>query len=199
MNTRIILASQSEIRQQLLTNAQVPHVARPANLDEAAIRDALLAEQAPARDIADALAEAKATKLSAKEPAALVIGCDQVLAHQSRLLSKPATPEEALAQLITMRGSTHELFSAVVIYEDGTPQWRHVARVRMTMRDLSDSYLKGYVTRNWDSIRHTVGCYKLEEEGARLFSRVDGDYFSVLGLPLLDLISYLSTRGELET
>nr|WP_309502740.1 nucleoside triphosphate pyrophosphatase [uncultured Roseovarius sp.] len=199
MNTRIILASQSEIRQQLLTNAQVPHVARPANLDEAAIRDALLAEQAPARDIADALAEAKARKLSAKEPAALVIGCDQVLAHQSRLLSKPATPEEALAQLITMRGSTHELFSAVVIYEDGTPQWRHVARVRMTMRDLSDSYLKGYVTRNWDSIRHTVGCYKLEEEGARLFSRVDGDYFSVLGLPLLDLISYLSTRGELET
>ncbi len=199
MNVRIILASRSEIRQRLLTNANVPHVARPANVDEVSIRDALLAEQAPARDIADALAEAKARKLSAKFPSVLVIGCDQVLAHHTRLLSKPATPDEALEQLMALRGDTHHLYSAVVIYEDGAPQWRHVSRARMTIRDVSDSYLSDYVRRNWDSIRHTVGCYKLEEEGARLFSRVDGDYFTVLGLPLLDVLSFLSSRGELET
>jgi septum formation protein len=113
-------------------------------------------------------------------------------------LSKPKSPEEAQAQLLNMRGKRHDLLSAVVICEGGKPIWRHVGVVHMTMRPFSEAYLDGYIARNWESIRHSVGAYKLEEEGVRLLSRVEGDYFTVLGLPLLDLLSYLTLRGDLE-
>ena len=102
-------------------------------------------------------------------------------------------------QLQQLRGQTHQLLSAIVLYADGKPQWRHVGVVRLQMRDFSDAYLDDYLARNWDSIRESVGGYKLEEEGVRLFSRIDGDYFSVLGLPLLPLLSYLTLRGTLPT
>ena len=199
MLRRIILASGSDIRKALLTNAALDIEVSPARIDEEAVRDAMLADNAPPRDIADALAELKATKQSAKYPDALVIGCDQVLSFEGGLLSKPETPEEALEQLRALRGKRHELLSAAVICEDGKPAWRHVGVVRMMMRQASDTYLQGYVARNWDSIRHAVGAYKLEEEGIRLFSQVHGDYFNVLGLPLLELLSYLALRGEIES
>ncbi|RKF13376.1 septum formation protein Maf [Roseovarius spongiae] len=199
MSARILLASQSEIRLTLLRNAGVPVTAIPARIDEQSIKAALSAEGASPRDIADALAEAKAQKQSARMPEALVIGCDQVLALDGVIHSKPSTSDDAVAQLRNLRGKTHHLFSAVVVCEGGQPVWRHIGHVRLSMRELSDAWLDGYVARNWDSIRHSVGGYKLEEEGARLFSRIEGDYFTVLGLPLLDLLSYLSTRGELET
>lgn len=170
---------------------------QPARVDEEMMRDALLAEDAPPRDIADALAEMKARKISEKNPAALVIGCDQVLSFERQLLSKPTSPEDARNQLAQMRGKRHELLSAAVICEAGKPVWRHVGLVRMMMHQVSDAYLDDYIDRNWDSIRHSVGAYKLEEEGVRLFSRIDGDYFTVLGLPLLDLLSYLGLRGVL--
>jgi septum formation protein len=112
-------------------------------------------------------------------------------------LSKPPTPEDALEQLKAMRGDRHTLLSAAVICEDGKPIWRHVGVVRLRMHENSDDYLEDYVGRNWESIRHAVGAYKLEEEGVRLFSRIDGDYFTVLGLPLLELLSYLGLRGDL--
>jgi septum formation protein len=127
----------------------------------------------------------------------LVIGCDQVLALNQTIFAKPENPHDALTQLKTLRGQKHQLLSAAVIYADGKPQWRHVGVVRLHMRDASDGYLADYVDRNWDSIRHSVGGYKLEEEGVRLFSRIEGDYFNVLGLPLLDLLSYLTLRGTL--
>lgn len=197
MSQPMILASNSEIRAKMLDNAGVSHAVLPARIDEEMIKDALLAESAPPRDIADTLAEMKARKVSDKNPGALVLGCDQVLDHRGTLLSKPVDQEEALAQLQGLRNDRHTLLSAAVICEDGKPVWRHVGVVRLRMHDASDAYLQDYVTRNWDSIRHSVGAYKLEEEGVRLFSRIDGDYFTVLGLPLLELLSYLTLRGDL--
>lgn len=196
--SKIVLASSSDIRGQLLRNAGVSFDVVPARVDEAAFRDAMLASGSSARDIADGLAEIKAQKISAKRPDDLVIGCDQVLNFQGQLINKPDRPDTALEQLRQMRGARHELLSAAVICENGQPIWRHVGVVRLMMRSFSDEYLDSYVTRNWDSIRHSVGAYKLEEEGVRLFSQVQGDYFTVLGLPLLELLSYLTLRGDLD-
>ncbi|PXW71986.1 septum formation protein [Loktanella sp. PT4BL] len=197
MSDQIILASGSEIRAQLLTNAGLDFDVSVARVDEEAVRASLLAETASPRDIADTLAELKAQRVAARHPDALVIGCDQVLALGPQIFNKPETPAEALSQLQSLRGQKHQLLSAAVIYGEGKPLWRHVGIVRLHMRDASDTYLADYVDRNWDSIRHSVGAYKLEEEGVRLFTRIEGDYFTVLGLPLLELLSYLTLRGTL--
>ncbi len=197
MTDRIILASGSEIRAQLLRNAQVDFETVVARVDEDAVRDALIAEGATPRDMADTLAELKAQRVAMKHPDALVIGCDQILVLGQTPFAKPHSPADALDHLKQLRGQKHQLLSAAVIYGDGKPQWRHVGTVRLHMRDASDAYLIDYVDRNWDSIRHSVGAYKLEEEGVRLFTRIEGDYFNVLGLPLLELLSYLTLRGTL--
>jgi len=194
----LILASASDIRAQLLRQAAVQIEVNPARVDEDMIRASMLAEAASPRDIADALAEMKAARISDKYPGRLVMGCDQVLDFKGRVLAKPETPKEALEQLVELRGERHMLLSAVVIYEDSKPIWRHVGQVRLRMRQSSDAYLAGYVERNWDSIRSAVGAYKLEEEGVRLFHQIEGDYFNVLGLPLLEILAYLTLRGELE-
>jgi septum formation protein len=199
MTDQIILASGSSIRAQLLQNAGVPFTVEIARIDEDMIRQSLLAEDATPRDIADTLAEMKARRVASKHTEALVIGCDQILAFENQCLSKPQSKEEAIAQLTMMRGKRHQLLSAAVIYGEGKPLWRHVGVVRLHMRDASDAYIVDYVDRNWDSIRHAVGAYKLEEEGVRLFTRIEGDYFNVLGLPLLDLLSYLTLRGTLQS
>ncbi len=195
--THILLASGSSIRADLLQRSGVDFETIVPRVDEEMIKDALLAEGAKPRDVADALAEAKARKVAAKIPQALVLGCDQVLDFEGRLLSKPASPEDAIQQLSAMRGKRHMLLSAAVIYEAGAPVWRHIGQVRLHMRDLSDDYIRDYVARNWESIRTSVGSYKLEEEGPRLFTRIEGDHFNVLGLPLLELLSYLTLRGTL--
>jgi nucleoside triphosphate pyrophosphatase len=198
MTVPIVLASGSTIRAQLLRNAGVPFEVNVPRVDEDTVKNALIAEEATPRDIADALAELKARKISRKTPGAMVLGCDQVLDFQGQLLSKPATPEQAFDQLKAMRGQRHMLLSAAVIYENGEPIWRHVGQVRLRMRASSDTYLRSYVDRNWDSIRHAVGAYKLEEEGVRLFTTIDGDYFNVLGMPLLELLNFLTLRGVIE-
>ena len=192
-----ILASSSEIRATLLRNAGVPFTTEKPRVDEEMIRASLEAEEASPRDIADFLAEAKARKVSLKANGALVIGCDQVLDFDGTVMSKPADPSECLAQLTALRGKTHRLLSAAVIYKDGEPLWRHVGVVRLTMREFSDDYLSDYVVRNWESVRWSVGGYKLEEEGVRLMSRIEGDYFNVLGLPMIELLNYLTVRGAL--
>lgn len=194
----LILASGSEIRAQLLRQSGVEFTIQPARVDEELVREGMLAERAPPRDIADMLAEIKARKISEKNPGSLVLGCDQVLDHKGVLFSKPETPEQAEQQLYQLRNDRHNLLSAAVICEAGKPIWRHVGQVRLRMRDASDAYIKGYVARNWESIQHSVGAYKLEEEGVRLFTSVEGDYFNVLGLPLLQLLAYLTLRGDLQ-
>lgn len=195
----IVLASGSEVRRHLLTNAGVRFDVHHPRVDEEALKAALVEEQASPRDIADALAELKAAKISSKFPSAFVVGCDQVLAFNGALYSKPESQDGAFQQLMQMRGESHKLLSAVVVFEDTKPVWRHVSEVELKMRNLSESYLQDYVVRNWDSIRHSVGAYKIEEEGVRLFSHIRGDYFSILGLPLLELLSYLELRGELDS
>ncbi|MBV0913512.1 Maf family protein [Anianabacter salinae] len=191
----LLLASGSAIRAQLLTQARVPFEVQPARIDEDAIRASMIAEGAPPRDIADVLAEQKARRVAMKHPDRLVLGSDQILSLGQRVFAKAETPEELRAQLGDLNGQRHMLHSGAVIYEDGRPVWRTVGTVRMVMRDCSDGFLDDYVARNWEEVRHSVGGYHLEGEGVRLFHRVEGDYFSVLGLPLLDLLSYLTLRG----
>ena len=199
MPDRIILASTSQIRSKLLDGAGVSHDVVASRIDEDSVKKALEAEGAPPRDIADTLAEMKARKIAEKGLGGLVIGCDQVLSLKGKVLSKPKTIEDARGQLNALRGETHQLLSAAVIYEDLKSVWRHVGVARLSMRDFSDDYCDDYLARNWDSIRWSVGGYKIEEEGIRLFRMVQGDTFTIQGLPLLELLSYLTLRGTLPT
>ena len=151
------------------------------------------------RGIADALAEAKAQRVGVKEPAALTLGCDQILDLDGTVFSKPESREQAADQLSRLSGKTHRLRSAAVIYHDVQPVWRFVGEVRMTMRPLSPAYVSDYLDRNWPEVGSSVGAYRIEEEGSRLFSRIDGDYFSILGLPLLPLLTFLQDREVIRT
>ncbi|MDB2407430.1 Maf family protein [Jannaschia sp.] len=190
----LTLASSSATRQKMLIDAAIPFEAVPARVDEASLRDALRAEGHRPRAVADALAEMKALRV--RRPG-LVLGCDQTLDHGGDLLGKPDSPDDAVAQLTRLSGGSHKLHSAAVLAEDGRPIWRHVGDVTMVMRSASPAYIQDYVTRNWETIRHSAGAYTLEGEGARLFHQVRGDFFTVLGLPLLPLIDILVTRGEI--
>ncbi len=194
----IILASSSQIRADILTAANVVFDVVKPRVDEESLKAALDSEDASSRDIADALAEAKAQKVGMKHPEALVLGCDQVLSFEGKVMSKPQDISEARLQLEQLSGQKHTLLSAIVIFHDMRPIWRHVGQVRLHMRDISDAYKEDYLARNWDSIKTSVGGYKLEEEGVRLFSKIEGDYFSVLGLPLIELTNYLTLSGDLE-
>jgi septum formation protein len=196
--TILTLASGSAIRASLLRNAGLDIVVHPVRVDEATIRESLLADGASSRDIADALAEHKALKGSTRAPEALVLGCDQILDCDGRLYAKPMDPADAVAQLRSLRGKTHRLFTAAVLYDRGQPVWRHVNVPRLTMRPLSDALIDDYVSRNWDDIRHCVGCYQIEGPGVRLFEHIDGDLFSIQGLPLLELLTILIQRKDIQ-
>ena len=179
----------------MLRAAGIPFEAVPAAIDEAAVKQAMLAEAAPPRDIADALAEFKARRVAGRLPGALVLGADQVLACEGRLFDKPVDLVEAGVHLAALRGRTHDLYAAAVVFEEARPVWRHVGRAQLTMRAFSDTFLDAYLTEHGDRLLDTVGGYRLEDGGAQLFSRVQGDLFTILGLPLLELLGFLRTRG----
>ena len=199
MSTNIILASKSNIRQDLLRNSGVAFVSADSNLDEEIIKIRAEKDKLSPSKVSSMLAQKKAQLISLKHKDALVIGCDQVLDFKGEILSKPLNIEQACQQLRQLRGKTHTLYSAACIFEAGNLSWQHVGKTTLKMHDFSDCYLEMYLNRNWPSIRYCVGSYKLEEEGARLFSAITGDYFVVLGMPLLEILSYLSERGILDS
>ena len=195
---QIVLASASRARRELLASAGVAFTVEPADVDEPAIRRKLakMGEAGPLQ-VAEILARAKAEDVSAKHGGSLVIGADQVLALGAEILSKPADAGAARTSLLQLKGRTHELHSAVALAEDGAVAWSHVATARLTMRDFSDAFLDEYLRRAGDRIGQSVGAYELEGLGVQLFERIEGDYFTILGLPLLPLLSELRKRGRI--
>lgn len=199
MTAPLILASTSETRRRMLASAGVSFVSEPARVDEDALREALAAEGASPRDQADVLAEAKARKVAERHPEALVIGSDQILDFGGSVFSKPRDAGDLRDQLARLSDGTHRLLSAAVVYEGAKPVWRHVGEARLTMHPLSPDFIGEYVERHWDTVRTSVGGYRIEAEGIRLFSRIEGSYHAVLGLPLVELLSYLRLRKVLDT
>ena len=194
MTERLVLASQSASRRAMLTNAGVPFEAVTAGVDEDAANTAL-AQHSP-RDLADALAELKALKVSARMPGRLVLGSDSLVAlADGRILGKPVSRDDAAAHLRRMSGGTHDLWSAVVIAEDGRATWRHVERARLHVRPLSYSFVEAYLEAEWPAIAGCVGCFRIEGPGVQLFDTIDGSHFTVLGMPLLPVLGHLRVRS----
>lgn len=184
-----MLASASSARRLVLERAGVAHVCEPAAIDETAVKSAL--QGIAVEEVALALADSKACAVAARRPGALVIGADQILECDGRWFDKPANLPEAARHLRALRGRTHRLVSAVVAVKDGQRLWRHVAEARLTMRPFSDQFLDDYLARGEPAILESVGAYRLEGLGAQLFETVEGDYFTILGLPLLPLLEFL--------
>jgi septum formation protein len=195
--TEVILASTSASRRALLQGAGVVFTARSPGVDESAAKAALLGEGLVPRDIADALAELKAVRLAAGD--ALVIGADQTLDFDGELIDKPESLEEARERLQRLRGRPHKLHSGVVVARGGQPIWREVQTATLWMRPFSDAFLDDYLAREGEDLLRSVGCYRLEDVGVQLFNRIDGDYFTILGLPMLGLLDLLRRHGALAT
>lgn len=194
----LILASQSAGRIAMLRAAGVAVEPCPARVDEDSIKAALMQSGAKPRDIADALAEAKALKISRKQPTEMVLGCDQILlSSDGKIFDKPENKGEARAHLAALSGASHKLISAAVICEQGASVWRIVDTAQMTMRAMSAGFIDQYVDNYWDEIQHCVGCYRIEAEGAQLFTSVSGNQFTIIGMPLLPILDYLRVRGLL--
>jgi len=191
----LVLASGSASRKMLLTAAGVSFIADPADLDE----DRLMAglKDAGAEVMARALAEQKALVVSRRHPGQIVLGGDSVIAFCGDYLSKCASLAEARALLLRLSGQTHLLVSAAALARDGALLWAHASPCRMVMRDLSAQFLEDYLAQEGKELLSSVGCYRFEGRGAQLFDRVEGDYFSVLGLPLLPVLAQLRKEGVL--
>lgn len=191
----VILASASSARAELLRGAGVAFTVEPARVDEDTVKDSFKADGATARDTAIALADLKAAKISARHPDALVIGADQMLDCNGVWFDKPPDRETLHAQLMALRGKTHHLEAALCVHHKGQRIWHVAERASLTMRDFSDAFLKDYVADGGADELESVGGYRLEGKGAQLFSRIEGDYFTILGLPLLPLLDFLRHHG----
>lgn len=191
----LVLASASATRAEMLRRAGVACAIDPAHVDEDEMKRGMRASGASAADLAETLADLKARKISSRHPGALVVGADQVLDCQGKWFDKPADRAAARAQLLELRGKMHELISCVCVLRDGERLWHHTGRARLTMRPFSEAFLDDYLDRVGTAVQQSVGAYQLEGPGAQLFSRVDGDYFTILGLPLLPLLDFLRNHG----
>lgn len=195
--TKVILASGSKARAAILAGAGVTFETAIAGVDEAAVKTGLLAEGNGPREVAEALAELKAVRVSCKHPDALVIGADQTLDLKGQLFDKAGSLAEARERLRHLRGKTHKLHSAVVVALDGQAIWREVPAAKLTMRPFTNAFLEDFLVRGGEGLLGSVGCYRLEDDGVQLFSRIDGDYFTILGLPLMGLLDLLRRYGAL--
>ena len=195
----ITLASQSAARAAMLSAAGVAFATMPANVDEDGLTAGLVAEGASPAKVADALAEVKAVKVS-RRVGGLVLGADSiVVTDDGRFLAKPGTRDAAAAQLADLSGRTHTIVSAAVIAEGGVPVWRAAGTATLTMRPLSDPFIAAYLAAEDDGVLACVGTYRVEGRGSQLFTRIDGDHFTIRGLPLLAVLDYLRVRGEMMT
>lgn len=191
----LILASASPARAEMLKGAGLTFEVVPAVVDEVGLREHLLAEGAPLSEVAGLLAEVKARAVSRSHPGALVIGADQILLLGHEVFEKPGDIQNARQTLQHLRGKTHELISAVTLVHNGDTVWQGSDAARLTMRDFSREFLEDYLEAEGDAVLSCVGAYRLEGPGAQLFERVEGDYFTILGLPLLQLLGVLREAG----
>ncbi|MEP1575076.1 Maf-like protein [Roseibium album] len=195
----LVLASGSKIRAELMENAGLVIEIDPADVDERAVEAPLLEAGFPPEDLASVLAEAKANDVSGRRQADLVVGADQILAFEGERRTKPDDMEAARRQLLAFSGKTHELHSAVVISQNGEAVWRQVSTARLTLRDLTPEFIGHYLAAAGDDVLSSVGAYQLEGLGVQLFEKIEGDYFTILGLPMLPLLAELRTLKVIET
>ncbi len=193
-----MLASASKIRSRILDDAGIKHICDPAEIDEAALKTAMKNQTAGVETVAAALADAKAEEISSRHPDAFVIGADQILECDGRWFDKPPDFNIATTTLKALRGRRHRLISAVSVFRGGECVWRHLETPSLTMRDFSDSFLARYIEDAGAEILESVGGYRLEAAGAQLFTSIEGNYFTILGLPLLALLDFLRKVGVAE-
>lgn len=198
MAGKLMLASASQSRRMLMQNAGLQFETEAAQIDERAAEAGLGGGPLSPDRLALELARIKALDVASRHSGALVVGCDQIMSLDEVVFHKPADMDEARRNLKTLRGRTHRLNSAVVLVRDGEVLWENVSIAELTMRDFSDGFLEGYLQRTADAVLKSVGCYQLEGEGIRLFNAVNGDYFTILGLPLLPLLEELRILGEID-
>lgn len=196
--TLLILASQSPFRRMLMENAGLAFETQAARIDERAAEAELAARNPTPAEIAEALAIEKARDVAGRNPGAFVIGSDQTLSLEGRVFHKPADMAEAKSHLASMSGRTHSLNCGIALVRDGETLWRHFSIAHLTMRPLSDAFIDRHLARVGTRVLASVGAYQLEGEGVQLFERIDGDYFTILGLPLLPLLAKLRDLGAID-
>jgi septum formation protein len=195
----LILASASAGRRAMLENAGVAFEVEAASIDEDAVKQSLKAEGASVEQAAETLAELKARRISARHPGVLVLGSDSMLECEGRWFDKAESVEEAREHLQAMRGTTHRLVTSAVLVRDEGRIWHHTAVASMTMRNFSDAWLDGYLEDIGERACASVGCYQVEGQGLQLFARIDGDFFAIVGLPMVQVLDQLRTQGVLAT
>ncbi|MES0176817.1 Maf-like protein [Mesorhizobium sp. M0006] len=198
MTEKIILASGSPFRKAMLINAGLGIEAVPADVDERALEAPLQDSGVSPEDVALILAEAKATEVSKRRPGALVLGCDQTLSLGDEVFHKPADMEGARRHLLALSGKTHQLNSAAVLCRNGKVLWRHVGIASLTMRKLDPAFVGRHLARVGAKALSSVGAYQIEGEGIQLFEKIEGDYFTIVGLPLLPVLAELRALGAID-